>query len=135
MRPIPPNLHQENMMEPLHGPIRSIFIRIFDADHKLPNPVAVLCAVRMSNDLYRSDFIISYEAAKGYTCPVNPSIPPLPVDPDLVETHVNLFAYRKLTRILRSHSISPSDFRTCDLIQVYVKRGKQKRVDGYHLAR
>lgn len=34
---------------------------------------------------------------------------------------------RKLTRILRSHTLQPSQFRVGDLVQVFVKRGHQKR--------
>lgn len=127
LRPTPPNRHQKNMLEPRHGPIRSIFIRLRHASPTEPLPVLALRAVRVSNDIYGSDVISAYEAAKGYTRPINSCMPPVPVDHELVEAHSNLVARRKLTRILRSHSLTEHNFRLGDLVEVYQKRGKQKR--------
>lgn len=114
-------------MEPRHGPIRSIYIRLRHAQQKTTNDIHALRAVRVSNDLYGSDVLSAYEADKGYTRPVNPEIPPVPVDEELLEAHANLIARRKLMRILRSHSLSTQDFRVGDLAQIFSKRGKEKR--------
>ena len=127
IRAVPPNRHQKNMLEPRHGPIRSIFIRLKNSSPDTSQKILALRAVRISNDLYGSDVISAYEAAKGYTRPVNSEVPPVPVDAELLEAHANLVARRKLTKILRSHSLSEKDFRPGDLVQVYVKRGKEKR--------
>lgn len=117
----------KNMLEPLHGPIRSIFIRLRHSQPDMPLPVLALRSVRIYNDLHGPDVVSAFEAAKWFTCPVLPEIPPLPVDSEILEAHVNLAACPKITRILRSHYFSKTDFRLCDLVQVFVMRGHQKR--------
>lgn len=127
VRPIPPNRHQKNMLEPRHGPIRFTFIRLRHASPETLVQVLALRSVRVSNDLYISDVISAYEAAKGYTRPIHPYVSPVPVDRELLEAHSNLVARRKLTRILRLHSLTDQNFRLGDLVQVYQKQGHQKR--------
>lgn len=127
LRPIPPNWHLTNMLEPRHGPIRSILIRFRHAHPETPLPVLELRAVGVSNDLYGSNVVSAYEAAKKYTRPVHSNVPPVPVDNDLLEAHANLAARHKLTRILQSHSLAEHNFHLGDLVQVYQKRGQQKR--------
>lgn len=102
LRPIPPSWHQKNMLEPRHGLTRSIFIRLHHASLETPLPVLALHAVRVSNDLYWSNVVCAYKAAKGYTHPVHTELPSVPEDTDLLEleAHNNLVARRKLTRIL-----------------------------------
>lgn len=115
------------MLEPRHGPIRSIFIRLRHAfPGEFPQSLAIH-AVRISNDLYGSDVISAFEAAKGYSRPINPDVPPAPVDAEMLEAHANLVARRKLTKILRSHSLEENEFRTGDLVQIFMKRGHEKR--------
>lgn len=103
---VPQNRNQMSMLEPRHGPIRSIFIGLRHADLDVPLPVLALRAVRVSNDLYGSDVISAFETAKGFTRPVLSDASPVPVDLELIKAHANLAARRKLTRILRLHSLS-----------------------------
>lgn len=100
---------------------------MLNADPNQSSKVLALHAVRVSNDIYGSDLIGTFEAAKGYTRPFCPTEPPVTVDADLLEAHQNLLVSPKLTGIMSSPSVSPADFRTGDLDQVFYKRGRQKR--------
>lgn len=121
------NRHQKNILEPRHSTVRSIFLRARHTERNISDPVHDLSAVRISNDLYGTDVISAFEAEKGYRRPVQPDMPPVTVDSELLQAHGNLIARRKLKRILRSNSLSSNDFRVDDLVQIYVKHGKQKR--------
>lgn len=84
-------------------------------------------AVRISNILYRSDIISAFEAAKGYVLPISFGSPLVHVDGALVEAHDNLVARRTLTNILRSNNFTLQKISPGDLVQVYMKRGLEKR--------
>lgn len=84
--------------------------------------VVAVHSVRISNDLYVSDVISAYEAAKGDTLPINPHTRPVPVDTELLEAHANVLDRRNLTRRLLSH------FLAGDMVQVYVKSGKNGKL-------
>lgn len=107
IRPVPANLRQKNIPYPSHGPIRSIFIRLRNADPTCDPHVLAIRAVRIYNTLYGSDVMSAFEAAKGYNHPLSAGSSPVPVDAELSETHDNLLTHRKLTRILRSYSFTP----------------------------
>lgn len=84
LRPVPPNRHQKNMLEARHGPIRSIFIRLCHANPTTSAKILAIRAVRVSNDLYGSDVVSAFEAAKGHTRPVLSTDSPVPLDPELL---------------------------------------------------
>lgn len=84
LRPMLPNRHQKNMLEPRHGPIRSIYLRLRHASPNASTRVLALRDVRISKYLYGSDVISSFEAAKGFTSPVKPDVLPIPVDAELL---------------------------------------------------
>ena len=124
MRPVPPRRHEKNMIEPRHGVIRSIYMRI--RDQSISPKIAAIEAIKISNDLYGNDVMSAFEIAKGFSRPIcNQSIKP--VDNELIEAHDNLCAKRKMNKILRSHSYDRNVIRTGDLVQVYIKNEKQKR--------
>lgn len=77
--------------------------------------------------IYGSDIIGTFEAAKGYTKPVESDIPHVTVDHQLLEAHVNLNALWKLKRILGYHSLKENEFHPGDMVQVYVKMGHKNR--------
>lgn len=47
LRPVPPNRHQKNVFEPLHGPNLSIFIRLQQAKSQILLPVPATRFVRV----------------------------------------------------------------------------------------
>ena len=57
MRPVPPRRHCKNPLEPRHGTIRSIFLRLKSADTTTSDAIQAIRAVRISNDLYGSDTV------------------------------------------------------------------------------
>ena len=67
--------------------------------------------------------------AKCFTKPVSKSASILPIDPDpdLVEAQLQLEAKRKMTRILHTKAISEVQVAVGDLVEVFVKREKEKR--------
>lgn len=132
IRSVPPNRHQKNMLEPRHGHIRLIYIRLRKADPNNPPAVHEIKALPVSNVSYASDIISAFEAAKGYTRRVDSDIPPFPADEELLETHINLIARHILTRIISSHSLKGNDFRFGDMVQVYMKSCHEKGADGHH---
>lgn len=94
-RLVPPNLHSKNPLESKHGVIRSIFLKLRNAEPDVSPELHACRAVAISNDLYGNDVMSSYELAKGYTKPVSEggvkSIPQ-----EIVDAHEKLQAKRKL---------------------------------------
>lgn len=127
IRPVPPRRHQKNMIEPRHGSIRAIFLRLRQHDDKFPSDLCALEAVRLSNDLYGTDVASAFELAKGYTRPLHPKSHVCPIPPEIVEAHVDLLAKRKLHLIMRTQ-VSPSQtFDVGDLVEIYIKNEHGKR--------
>lgn len=126
LRPVPLNRHQK-MLELRHGPIRFIYIRLRHDDPDTSPAVPAVRAVRISNDLYGSDIRSACEADKGHSCPIDSDISPGLVDKELLKAHIHIIAHCKLTRIIRSPSLKENDIRIGDLVQVFIKRGHQKR--------
>lgn len=67
LRPVPPYRHQNHMLEPPYGPIRSIFIRLGHAEPSFPARLLAPRAAQAKNDLYYSDVVATHENAKGFT--------------------------------------------------------------------
>lgn len=69
----------------------------------------------------------AYEAANGFSRPFAPGEKPISMDDELLLAHEELIARREMTQILRSHFLKQFDFKTGDLVQVYVRHSHQKR--------
>ena len=124
--PIPPRRHNKNVLESKHGVIRGIFLRLLNEDQSNAELAAVQ-AVPISNDLYGSDILSSFEMAKGFTKPVVSDAQARPLHPDLMNAQLQLEAKRKFTRILRSKAIDNTPVAIGDLIEVFVRHGKNKK--------
>lgn len=111
----------------LHAVILSIFLRLRHAEPLITADILAIQAVRISNDLYGTDVISSFEMAKGLHRPVIGDAEVKSVPHEIVEAHVDIKARRKLNRILRSHSHEYGPFKICDMVQVYVKADNTKR--------
>lgn len=123
--PIPPRRHNKNVLESKHGILRSIFIRLCNADDQLDERVAIAMAFDVSNQLYGSDVMSAYELAHGFTKPLTDH--PMLLPADLYEVHCSLEAKRKLTRILRSKAINNTVVEPGDMVEVFVKQPNNKR--------
>lgn len=117
------------MFESRHGVIRSIFLRLRNADPDSRAALLVIQALRISNDLYENDVVYSLKLAKEFTCPVLNNSEFQSIPDEIVRAHVNTYAKRRLNRILRSYSLVSKSFKVGDMVQVYVKNNKwQKRM-------
>ena len=126
-RPVPSRRHHKNTLEPKHGIIRSIYLRLQSASPTSNSAILALRAVSISNDLYGSDTLSAFELAKGFTKPVAADSELTPVPADLIYARDQLIAKRKLTLILRSHITADPVVNPGDIVQVYVRTGKEKR--------
>lgn len=68
-QPILSRNHQNNALEPQHGVIRSIFLRLKSAHPEENSALLAVLAVTISNDLYGSDIASAFELAKGFSKP------------------------------------------------------------------
>lgn len=127
LRPVPPRRHQKSPIEPRHSTIRSIFLRLKSASPSTSDALHAIRAIRISNDLYGLDKMSAFEMAKGFSKPLMINQKPIPVDDELRIAHDELIAKRKLTLILRSNATTNESFKIGDLVQIYIKDGKQKR--------
>lgn len=59
------------MAEPRHGIIRSIYLRLRQADSSIPSDISAIQAVTISNDLYGNDVASAFELTKGFTSPIS----------------------------------------------------------------
>jgi len=126
-RPVPPRRHQKNTLEPKHGVIRSIFLRLRSAAPDTDGRLHALQAVRISNDLYGSDTASAFELAKGFSKPIVHHSCPSVLPDDVVRARDVLLAKRKLTLIMRPKSTSEPTIHVGDLVQVFHKLEKEKR--------
>ncbi len=126
-RPVPSRRHSKNPLEPKHGVIRSIFIRLkANADEDADLKLLAMQAVTISNDLYGSDTVSSFEMAKGFTKPISEFNEPIPIPEELISAHEELKAKRKLNLILRSHNFKLPPIKIGDMVQIYAKDGNAK---------
>jgi len=129
-RPLPSRRHNKNVLESKHRIIRDVYIRLkadAEGDPTLSGRTLVQQALRISNDLYGNDVMSSQELAKGYTRPVESGNVPRIVPKEIREAHENLKAKRKLTLILRSKATTDEKYESGDMVQIYVKKGNEKR--------
>lgn len=124
--PIPPQRHSKNAVESKHGIIRSIFLKLQEADPHTDLEMIAVRAVTVSNDLYGNDVLSSFEQAKGYTKPINGN-PPKTIPDDIIEAQENLSAKRKLAMILKSKATIEEYVSVGDMIEVYHKTGMKKK--------
>lgn len=68
-KPIPPQSHNEHVLESKNGVIRCIFLRLM-SDSDVNPQQCVLQAVRISNNLNGSDFLSAFEITKGFKRPI-----------------------------------------------------------------
>lgn len=90
--------------------IRSIFLRLL-SEFSINARLCALQAVRISNDLYGSDVLSSFEMAKGFTRPSRAWSSALKVDQGIIDAQLQLEAKRRLTKILRSKVILTLNFK------------------------
>jgi len=129
-RALPPRRHSKNVIESKHRIIRDIFLRLKSADKDVnteSHKALIYQALRISNDLYGNDIMSANEMAKGYTRPLYNGKAPVFVPIEIMEAHQNLKAKRKLTMILRSKACTDERFSPGQLVQVFIKQGKEKR--------
>lgn len=127
IRPVPPGGHEKNSIESWHRTISSIFLQLQCSSISSCNSILAIRATQISNDLYMSDVMSAYETAKGLTCPHASGGKPIFVGAEILIDLQEPIVRRKLTRILRSHSLKPSNFKLGDLTQIYVHHNNQKR--------
>ena len=119
LRPVPPRRYHKNPLEPKHGVIRSIYLRLKHASPDTDPKVLAHQAVIVSNDLYGSDTVSAFELAKGFTKPVDSSVPPFVLRQDLLDANESFMNKRRLNLILRSNVVSPPPIKIGDTVQVY----------------
>lgn len=127
IRPVPPRRHGKNAIEPIHGAICLLFLRLQHASPTSSDAILAVRAARISNDLYGSDIMSAYEAANGFARPPAPGEKAIPVYDNLLLAHQELMARSNLTCILRAHSLKPFDFKRGYLVQIYVHHSHEKR--------
>lgn len=103
-RPVPTRRHHKNVLESKHGVIRAIYLRLKSASPSSVPGLLAASAVRISNEMYGSETMSSFELAKGYTLPVDANGLPQVTPPELIQARDTLVAKRKLTLMLRSHA-------------------------------
>lgn len=96
-RPIPPARHYKNLLDPKHGVIRSVYLRLKSAAPDLFPSLFALSAVRISDELYGSNILSSFEIAKGYSKPIYHSFLLQYTPGKLVNVSNGLKTKRKLT--------------------------------------
>lgn len=126
LSPIPPKRHSRIAIESKHGIIRSVFLKLKDADPSESHNTLAIRAVTISNDLYGNDILSSFEQAKGFTKPVTGNSPNA-TPKDIIEAQEKLTAKRKLALILKSKATFEEQITVGDLIEVYQNTGMNKK--------
>lgn len=111
------------MIEPNHGSILSIFLRLKASDDTMSDGVLALRAIRISNDFYRSDTLSSFELEKVFPKHLLENQPPIHVNEALPSAHDEVFSKGKLTLIHRSNRYKNGEFIIGHMVQVYIKAG------------
>lgn len=107
LRPVHPRRHHKNSLETKHGVIRSILLKLKNAQPNADTRRMAYQSVTISNDLYGNYTVSAFKIAKGITKPIYSSTPPLVLTQDHVDAHDELINRRRLHMILRSLQISP----------------------------
>lgn len=126
-RPVPPRRHHKNLLESKHGFIRAIFLRLKSASASTSPALLATMSVRISNEMYGSDTMSSFELAKCYSKPVDSSCLPKVTPKELIDARDCLLAKRKLTLMLRSQATRAPVINPGDLVDVFVKKTHEKR--------
>lgn len=130
LRPVPPRPHCKNPIQPKHVTIRSIFFRLRSANPEISDFIHVTRKIRISNNLYGSDTLSSYEMAKGFSKLLYTNQRPTPADDELCAANDKLMEKRKLTLIVNSNTCPPSTFKPGEFDQVCIHDGRAKRGSG-----
>lgn len=91
-RPVPSRKHHKNTLQPKHGVIRSIFIRLLNQNPNSNKSILALRAVSISNYVYGSDVMSAFELAKGFSKPLIENSAPEFVSQELVHACDELIA-------------------------------------------
>lgn len=91
-RAVPSRRRHKNPLKPKHGVTRSIFLRLQSAQPQKSTSSIALKAMRVSDDLYRSDTANALELAKGFSKPMERGSPPVPLPDNIVEARHELRA-------------------------------------------
>ena len=121
---VPPGRHSRNAIESKHRAIRSIYLRLKE-DKSLSIEACAVKAVSISNDLYGSSIMSSFELAKGYSKPIGDH--PVQISDDIVKAYEDIQARRKLARIIKSKGNVEKEFTVGDMIEIFVHGKNNKR--------
>lgn len=124
---LPPRRHNKNVIESKHRILRDIYLRLKNANPDQDNHILVQHVFRVSNVLYGNNKLSAYELAKGHTYPVDSSVQPFKIPEDILKAQKCLQAKRKLTLVLNSKSVQDKSVQVGDMVEVFVKHGKEKR--------
>lgn len=80
MRPVLPHRHVKIPIEPRHRTIRSMFLRLKHSEPYVTDSLYAVRAIGISNDLYWSDTLSTYQMAKVFSKPLSIDQKPIPVD-------------------------------------------------------
>ena len=128
IHPVPPGRLSKNAIESKHNIIRTVFLRLKEADADAFNPIlGAYKAVSISNDLYGNDTMSAFELAKGFSCPIAAKPNDTIVPNDISDARDQLKARRKLALILRSKAVNETPLTVGDMVEVYQKRDSEKR--------
>ena len=133
-RPIPPRRHNKNVLESKHKIFRDVYLRLKAENEpatKEHDRLLVQQAIRITNDLYGTDFCSANELAKGYTRPIRAGDLPVVLPTESLDTHDELLAKRKLNRILRSKTIQDKPIQVGDNVQIFIRQQSEKRGKWY----
>jgi len=126
-RPVPARRHNKNVIESKHKIIRDIFLKLSFGKPEELGGLFAQQAIRITNDLYGNDVMSANELAKGYTRPIEAGVSLKSLPEEIVRAHDTLMAKRKLTKILRSKSVQEEQISSGDMVEVFIKREKEKR--------
>lgn len=79
------------------------------------------------NELFGLDMAYLFELAKGHTQLLLPDVTPVSLPVEIARDPDEIFAKRKLTKILRPNASSLSNVGTSDQEQVFIEHENEKR--------
>lgn len=89
-RPTPTCRHYKNLLEPKHGVIRAIYILLKSTSPSVSPTLNGITAMRISNELYGSDTLSSFEISKEYSKTVDQCYFPTSISEKLVHANDDL---------------------------------------------